>query len=116
MYPPPSTARRAVLLRDKPVEDPTSEHLFVFGSAAGKRTTILFSDASGIWVCGTRHAHDRFRWTPREEPLDAGANACLSAAELSMLLHGLSQMPSGARSAALMVSWTFPTVDTTSLY
>jgi transposase len=103
MYPAPSTTRRAVLLlRDKPVEDPTSEHLFVFGNAARNRIKILFSDASGIWLCGKRHARDRSRWKPREEARDAGAKACLSPAELSMLLHGLSQMPGGARSAACL--------------
>jgi transposase len=63
MYPPPSTTHRAVLLRDKPGEDPASEHLFVFGNAARNRMKIFFSDASGIWVCGKRHARDRFRWT-----------------------------------------------------
>jgi hypothetical protein len=97
-----------LLLRDKPIEDPTSEHVFVFGNAARILIKILCSDAGGIWVCGKRHARDRFRWTPREEARDAGAKACLSSAELSMLLHGLSQMPGGARSAACLVSWTFP--------
>lgn len=73
-------------MRDHPVQDPLSGHVYLFSNRDRTRVKALYWGGSGLWVCAKRLARGRFRWPAAAE---GETTVKLRAEELALLLGGL---------------------------
>ena len=73
-------------VRDRPLIDPLSGHVFVFCNARKNRLKILYWDGSGLWICSKRLEKGRFSWPGQG---DENGKVRLSQEQLTMLIGGI---------------------------
>lgn len=78
------------LVRSSMGLDPESGDAFVFLGRGHRRVKILMFDRSGFWLLAKRLASGRFAGDGRWRSAAVGSRVELSAAELHLLLEGIS--------------------------